>query len=104
MAVSIHLGWKSIKTAWLGIFRLRSGDMTVDIESIAIDKNAKNASLRGRYRWAVSGGFIAAMVKKNRKDEWKIGQVDFTNGKFGKQVEELKNPAYINPPPEEEQK
>ena len=99
-----HLGWKSIKKAWLGIFRLRSGDMTVEIESIAIDKNAKNATLRGRYRWAVSGGLIAAMVKKDRKDGWKIGQIDFTNEKFGKQVDELKNPAYINPPPEEEQK
>ena len=98
-----HLGWKAIKTGWVGIFRLRSGKMTVEMESVAIDNIGKNATLRGRYQWAVSGGFIALMVK-DRKEGWKIKQVDYTNGKFGDQVDELENPAYVNPPPEEEQK
>ncbi len=94
-----HLGWKAIKKGWEGIFRLRSGKMSVEIESIAIDKIGKNASLRGRYQWAVSGGLIASM-KKDREEGWKIQQIDYTNQKFGKQVDELKDPAYVNPPPE----
>ena len=99
-----HLGWKAIKKGWEGIFRLRSGTMTVEFERTAIDKTAKNATLYGRYRWAVSGGFIASIVKKDRKDGWKIQQVDYTNKKFGNQVDELENPAYVNPPPEDDQK
>ena len=94
-----HLGWNAIKKGWEGIFRLRSGKMGVDIESVAIDKTGKNASLRGRYTWAVSGGLIASM-KKDREEGWKIQQIDYTNQKFGKQVDELKDPAYVNPPPE----
>ncbi|MCG8626476.1 MAG: hypothetical protein MJE68_31315 [Proteobacteria bacterium] len=96
-----HLGWQAIKKGWEGIFRLRSGKMTVEIESVAIDNIGKNASLRGRYTWAVSGGLIASM-KKDREEGWKIQQVDYTNEKFGKQVDELENPAYVNPPPEED--
>ena len=99
-----HLGWKAIKKGWEGIFRLRSGTMTVEFESVAIDTTAKNATLYGRYQWAVSGGFIASMVKKDRKDGWKIQQVDYTNKKFGNQVDELTDPAYVNPPPEDDQK
>ena len=99
-----HLGWKAIKKGWEGIFRLRGGPMTVEFESVGIDKHAKNATLYGSYRWAVSGGFIASMVKKDRKDGWKIQQVDYTNKKFGDQVDELKDPAYINPPPEDDSK
>ena len=57
-----HLGWEGIKTGWVGIFRIRSGKMTVEIESVAIDKIGKNASLRGRYQWAVSGSLIALSV------------------------------------------
>ena len=98
------LGWKAVKTGWAGVFRLHGGAMTVEIESVAIDRSAKNATLRGRYRWAVSGGLIAAMVKKNREDGWKIKQVDYTDGNFGKQIAELKDPAYVNPPPEDDQK
>ena len=93
-----HLGWEEIKQGWEGIFRLRNGKMTVEIESVAIDKDAKNATLRGRYQWAVNGSLIASMVKGDRKDGWKIKQIDYTNGKFGKQVDELKDPAYMNPP------
>ena len=99
-----HLGWKAIKKGWEGIFRLRSGTMAVEFERVAIDKIGKNATLYGSYRWAVSGGFIASMVKKDRKDGWKIQQVDYTNKKFGNQVDELENPAYVNPPPEDDQK
>ncbi len=99
-----HLGWKAIKKGWEGIFRLRSGPMTVAFERTAIDKTARNATLYGRYQWAVSGGFIASIVKKDRKDGWKIEQVDYTNRKFGDQVDELENPAYVNPPPEDDQK
>ena len=98
-----HLGWEGVKTGWVGIFRIRSGKMSVTIESVAIDKTGKNASLRGSYQWAVSGGLIALMVK-DRKEGWKIKQADYTNGKFGKQVDELKDPAYVNPPPEGEGK
>ena len=96
-----HLGWKAIKKGWEGIFRLRSGPMSVTIESLAIDRTGKNASLRGRYQWAVSGGLIASM-KKDREEGWKIQQIDYTNQKFGKQVDELKDPGYVNPPPEQE--
>ena len=99
-----HLGWEGVKTGWVGIFRIRTGKMTVEIESVAIDKIGKNASLRGRYfmgswRWSncING-------KGPERGDGKIKQVDYTNGKFGKQVDELKDPAYVNPPPEEEQK
>ena len=98
-----HRGWQEIKKGWEGIFNIRKGKMTVEIESVAINKTGKKASLRGNYRWAVSGRLIALMVK-DREEGWKIKQVDYTGEKFGKQVEELKNPAYVNPPPEEEQK
>lgn len=102
-AFAKHPGWKAIEQGWLGIFRLRRGKMSVEIESIAIDKIGKKASLRGRYTWAVSGGLIALMVK-DREEGWKIKQADYTNGKFGPQVEELTDPGYVNPPPEDEQK
>ena len=75
--------------------------MTVEIERVAIDKIGKNATLYGTYKWAVGGGFIASMVK-DRREGWKIEQVDYTNKKFGNQVDELKNPAYVNPPPEDD--
>ena len=96
-----HLGWKAIKKAWEGIFRLREGKMTVEIESVAIDKTGRQASLRGSYKWAVNGKLVALMVK-DRQEGWKIQQVDYTNKKFGDQVDELENPAYVNPPPEDD--
>ena len=98
-----HVGWKKVKTGWEGIFRLRSGKMTVEIDSVAINKNAKTAMLLGTYQWAVNGGFIALLGRQNREDEWKIKQVDYTNGLYGKQVDELENPAYVNSPPEAEE-
>ena len=98
-----HRGWQEIKKGWEGIFNIRKGKMTVEIESVAINKTGKRASLRGSYRWAVSGRLIALMVK-DREEGWKIKQVDYTGEKFGKQVEEIENPAYVNPLPEDEQK
>ena len=81
-----YLGWKAIKKGWEGIFHLRRGKMTVEFERVAIDTSAKNAMLSGRYRWAVSGSFIALTVK-DREERWKIKQIDYTNEKFGKLVE-----------------
>ena len=96
-----HLGWQAVKKGWEGIFHIRSGKMTVEIESVAINKTGRKASLRGKYRWAVNGNLIALMVK-DREEGWKLKQVDYTGAKFGKQVEELENPAYVNPPPEDD--
>ena len=96
-----HLGWKGIKKAWEGIFRLREGKMTVEIESVAINKTGRKASLRGSYKWAINGKLVALMVK-DRQEGWKIQQVDYTNKKFGDQVDELENPAYVNPPSEDD--
>ena len=96
-----HRGWQEIKKGWEGIFNIRKGKMTVEISSVAINKTGKRASLRGSYRWAVNGQLIALMVK-DREEGWQIKQVDYTGEKFGKQVEELENPAYVNPPPEDD--
>ena len=97
-----HLGWQAVRKAWEGIFHIRSGNMSVDINSVAINTTGKKASLRGSYRWAVNGNVIALMVK-DRDEGWKIQQADYTGEKFGKQVEEIENPAYVNPPPEEDE-
>lgn len=88
-----NVGWDDIKKAWPGIFRLRGGQMTVEITSIAIDSRAKNAVVEAKYKWAVSGELISAM-QKDDKDNWKIRVIDYTNGKFGKQVKKLNNPAH----------
>ena len=91
-----NVGWDDIKKGWVGIFRLRGGDMTIEFLSVAIDSRAKNATLRAKYKWAASGDLIADMGK-DKKDKWKIRAIDYTNGKFGKQIKELRNPAYKNP-------
>ncbi len=96
-----HLGWQAVKKGWEGIFHIRKGNMTVEISSVAINTTGKKASLQGSYRWAVNGRVTALMVK-DRDEGWKIKQADYTGQKFGKQVEEIENPAYVNPPPEEE--
>ena len=96
-----HLGWKAVKKGWEGIFHIRSGNMSVDIDSVAINTTGKKANLRGQYRWAVNGVVTALMVK-DREEGWKIKQADYTGEQFGKQVEEIENPAYVNPPPEDE--
>ncbi|MBI1923040.1 hypothetical protein HYR99_02200 [Candidatus Poribacteria bacterium] len=84
-------GWKNIKNGWTGIFRLIGGNMTVDISSVAIDARAQNATLRAKYRWAASGELIAALKKE--KGVWKIRAIDYTNERFGKQIEEIQKPA-----------
>ena len=95
-AFEIYVGWDDIKKGWVGIFRLRGGDMTIEFLSVAIDSRAKNATLREKYKWAASGDLIADMGK-DKKDKWKIRAIDYTNGRFGKQIKELRNPAYKNP-------
>jgi ketosteroid isomerase-like protein len=87
------VGWDDIKKAWPGIFRLRGGQMTVTITSIAINSRATNAVIEAKYKWAVSGDLISTM-QKDGKETWKITAIDYTNGKFGKQVKKLNNPAY----------
>lgn len=87
------VGWDDIKKAWPGIFRLRGGQMTVEITSIAINSRATNAVIEAKYKWAVSGDLIS-MLEKDKKDTWKISAIDYTNGKFGKQVKKLNKPAY----------
>ena len=96
-----HLGWKAVKKGWEGIFHIRKGNMSVDISSIAINTTGKKANVRGSYRWAVNG-IVTALMVKDRKEGWQIKQADYTGEKFGKQVEEIENPAYVNPPPEDE--
>ena len=96
-----HLGWKAVKKGWEGIFHIRKGNMSVDISSVAINTTGKKANVRGSYRWAVNG-IVTALMVKDRKEGWQIKQADYTGEKFGKQVEEIKNPAYVNPPPEDE--
>ncbi len=86
-----NIGWKGIKNGWTGIFRLLGGNMTVDITSVAIDTKAENATLRAKYQWAASGELIAAMKKE--KGVWKIRAIDYTNERFGKQIEEIQKPA-----------
>ena len=49
-------GWKDVNDAWEGIFRLRAGDVTVDITYIAIDSKGKEAVLRGAYKWGNQQG------------------------------------------------
>ena len=90
-----NVGWDDIKNGWVGIFRLRSGKMTVDISSLSIDSKGKIATLRATYKWAVSGDLIAAMQKD--EGEWKITAIDYTNARFGKQIKEITTPGYKNP-------
>ena len=96
-----HRGWQEIKKGWESIFNIRSGKMTVEIDEVAINTTGRKANVRATYKWAVSGKLIALMVK-DREEGWKIKQMDFTGEKFGKQVEEIENPAYVNPPPEDD--
>ena len=96
-----HLGWQAVKKAWEGIFHLRRGNMSVEIDRVAINATGKKANVHGSYRWAVNGKVIALMVK-DREEGWQIRQADYTGEKFGKQVEEIENPAYVNPPPEDD--
>ena len=86
-------GWKAVTAAWEGIFRLRAGDVTVDITYIAIDSRGKDAVLRGAYKWGNQQGDLISALEKDGSD-WKIRAIDYTGGKNGKQVKDLNEPAY----------
>ena len=86
-------GWKAVTKAWEGIFRLRGGQMEVDITYIAIDSRGKEAVLRGAYKWGNQQGDLISALNKDDK-EWKIRSIDYTDGRFGKQVKDLIEPAH----------
>ena len=86
-------GWKDVNDAWEGIFRLRGGQMEVNITYIAIDSKGKEAVLRGAYKWGNQGGDLISALKKDGED-WKIRAIDYTGGKHGKQVKDLIEPAH----------
>ena len=86
-------GWNDVTKAWEGIFRLRAGKMEVDITYIAIDGRGKAAVLRGAYVWGNQKGDLISALEKDG-DDWKIRAIDYTNGKFGKQVKDLIEPAH----------
>ena len=86
-------GWKAVNKAWEGIFRLRGGKMVVNITYIAIDGSGKKAVLRGRYTWGNQKGDLISELNKEGND-WKIRSIDYTDGRFGKQVEDLMEPAH----------
>ena len=60
-------GWKDVNDAWDGIFRLRAGDVTVDITYIAIDARGKEAVLRGAYKWGNQQGDLISALEKDGK-------------------------------------
>lgn len=86
-------GWQDVNDAWEGIFRLRAGDVTVDITYIAIDARGKEAVLRGGYNWGNQRGDLISALEKDGSD-WKIRAIDYTGGKNGKQVKDLNEPAH----------
>ncbi len=86
-------GWDDVNKAWEGIFRLRGGQMAVDITYIAIDSRGKEAVLRGTYDWGNQKGDLISALEKDGSD-WKIRAIDYTNGRFGKQVKDLIEPAH----------
>ena len=86
-------GGKAVSKAWDGIFRLRGGKMAVDITYIAIDGSGKKAILRGEYTWGNQKGDLISELNKDGED-WKIRSIDYTDGMFGKQVEDLMEPAH----------
>ena len=86
-------GGKAVSKAWDGIFRLRGGKMAVDITYIAIDSRGKEAVLRGAYTWGNQKGDLISALKKDGND-WKIRAIDYTDGRFGKQVKYLIEPAH----------
>ena len=86
-------GWKAVTTAWEGIFRLRAGQVEVDITYIAIDSRGKEAVLRGAYAWGNQQGDLISALEKDG-DDWKIRAIDYTDGRFGKQVKDLIEPGH----------
>lgn len=86
-------GWNDVTDAWEGIFRLHGGDMTVDITYIAIDSRGKEAVVRGAYTWGNQRGDLISALELDG-DAWKIRAIDYTDGRFGKQVKYLTEPAH----------
>ena len=86
-------GWKAVNKAWEGIFRLRGGKMVVDITYIAIDGRGTKAVLRGAYTWGNQKGNLISELNKDDED-WKIRSIDYTDGRFGKQVKDIIEPAH----------
>ena len=86
-------GAKAVSKAWAGIFRLRGGKMVVDITYIAIDSRGKEAILRGSYDWGNQKGDLISALQKEGSD-WKIRAIDYTDGRFGKQIKDMTDPAY----------
>jgi len=86
-------GWQDVNDAWKGIFRLRAGDVTVNITYIAIDSRRKEAVLRGSYRWGGLQGNLISALEKDGSD-WKIRAIDYTGGNHGKQIRDLMDPAH----------
>ncbi len=86
-------GWKAVTAAWDGIFRLRGGEMAIEITHIAINSRGKEAVLRGSYKWGDQQGDLISALKKDGAD-WKIRAIDYTNGRFGKQVKDMIDPAH----------
>ena len=86
-------GGKAVAKAWDGIFRLRGGKMVVDITYIAIDSKGKKAVLRGAYNWGNQKGDLISALNNDGKG-WKIRSIDYTDGRFGKQVKYLIEPAH----------
>ena len=68
-------------------------EMVVDITYIAIDSRGKEAVLRGAYTWGNQKGDLISALKKDGND-WKIRAIDYTDGRFGKQVKYLIEPAH----------
>lgn len=88
-------GWRAVKNGWIGIFKLRGGQMATDVSRVEIDSRASKAVLYGKYKWEQNGELIIAFQKQRGK--WLIRAIDYTNGSFGKQISKLSNPAYTNP-------
>ena len=88
-------GWRAVGNSWVGIFKLRGGQMTTDVSRVEIDSRASKAVLYGKYKWEQNGELIIASQKQ--KGKWLIRAIDYTNGSFGKQIPKLSNPAYTNP-------
>ena len=58
-----------------------------------LDSRGKEAVLRGTYSWGNQGGDLISALKKDGND-WKIRAIDYTDGRFGKQVKDLIDPAH----------
>ena len=68
--------------------------MVVDITYIAIDSRGKESRLtRREYTWGNQKGDLISALNKDG-DDWKIRAIDYTDGRFGKQVKDLIEPAH----------